>query len=775
MDHNLKMSPAPAAMPDPEPPPSLGGSRDGAAGSGQSPPGWAGAGAPRLGRYRVGPLLGRGGMGEVRQAWDTLLGRKVALKLLTAPHPAAILRFLREAQLQARVTHPNVCRIYDVEAAGEVPFIAMQLVQGPDLLQAAPGLTVDQAVAILHTVALAINAAHRLNLIHRDIKPSNILLESDGQGGWSAFVADFGLAKDLGGTPATQTRFPMGTPEYMAPEQQRGDGGTLGPAVDVYALGATLQVVAGLAQQGATVAGRPPSRPGDRRFGKAVRGLPRGLRVILARCLEERPQDRYHSAGELAEDLRRYLDREPLLAQRGGWRRDLRRHLRTHRVLVGALALVLAVAAGSGAWFARMTARNQRQAALAQRFALDIRDLESFLRIERLIPPHDLRPVRALAYRRLEGIRRDMAELGPAAAGPGNLALGRGYAALGDLDQAQAALEAAQRSGYANAQVARALAQVHCAFSLAMSGDAWRGGAERSLAPLRAAHLREARAQFDRSGSPGDLEEAALRIQEGDYLTGLAEARAAFREAPWLYEAKVEEARALTGLGLVRAAKGEVQAAASLFRESELAVQSAEAIGQSDEAVTLADLDGRIRRLDLLRLDANAERLAWEAAERLADQALAINPDHPRALDAKVYVVLRGAGALLRAGRDPEPDLHRAERYLAPWVASPDLRPLVALRRRWIQCLRARQRLARGQAPDLDWALEETHGGIWTLEALVLGAQWAARRGGDPGPWLRAFWAHPEPDLPAADGPRRQELQTEARRLGPREMERVPR
>ena len=375
------MIPALASPPDPER--TVPGDL---AGPGPVQPDWAGAGAPRMGRYRLGPLLGRGGMGEVREAWDTLLNRRVALKLLTALHAAAILRFMREAQLQARVTHPNVCRIYDVDASGEVPFIAMQLVPGPDLLQAAPGLGLDQVVALLHAVALAINAAHRLNLVHRDIKPSNILLEPDGQGGWTSYIADFGLAKDLGGDSASQTRVPLGTPEYMAPEQRRGEPGALGPAVDVYALGATLQVAAELARKGGSGESPNPFRPVDRPPGPS-RGLPRNLRTILSRCLEERPQDRYHSAGELAEDLCRYLDGEPLLAQRGGWRRDLRRNLRAHRLLVAVLGLVLAVGAGAGAWLGRVALRNQRQAALAQRFALDSRDLENALRVERLIPP----------------------------------------------------------------------------------------------------------------------------------------------------------------------------------------------------------------------------------------------------------------------------------------------------------------------------------------------------------------------------------------------------
>jgi serine/threonine-protein kinase len=736
-------------------------------------PPWAGPEARRLGRYRLGPLLGKGGMGEVYEAWDTLLDRRVALKSLTVPFASALPRFMREAQLQARITHPNVCRVYDVDASGDVPFIAMQLVQGPNLLQAAPDLSTREVVEILHAVAMAINAAHRLDLIHRDIKPSNILLEPDGMGGVNTFVADFGLAKDLAQEPATQTGVPIGTPAYMAPEQLRGDPEALGPAMDVYALGATLRVVLGLARAGSQDGRKDGSGPLERDApGSATgRSLPRKLRMIIARCMEERPLDRYHSAGELADDLRRYLDGEPLLTQRGTWFRELRRAARAHPALAPSLAMFLALGGGFGAWSIHMTARGRRQADLAQRFALDTRDLQSRMRIERLIPVHDLRPARALMFSRLERIRGDMAALGQKALGPGSLALGRGYAALGELDRARSALETAWDRNYATAEAAYALCRIHCAYCLRLADDTIPGAADRNLAPLREPHLAAARACFAKAGGTGweppELGEAALLVQEGAFSAGLAKARQVFRDAPWLYEAKLEEARALTGLGRERLDRDDARAAMSLFREAELAAQVAQAIGQSDEACYLADLAARIQRLGLGGMPLREALTAWTEAERLADKALAIDPDSALALEAKVYVVLHRAMVLAGAGRDPEPDLRRAERYLAPWAESPGLAPKVRLRKCWIQFLRTEHRMARTGGPgrDLGWALEERGGGIWTLEALVLEARWLAHHRQDPGPWLRAFWARQEDDLPGIDRPRLRELQAQARRV----------
>jgi serine/threonine-protein kinase len=130
-----------------------------------------------VGRYVLGPILGQGGAGEVREAWDVVLCRTVALKVLRKMEPVGLIRFMHEAQIQSRIVHPNICRIYDVDNGGGVPKISMQLVRGPTLAQVAQQLTVKEVVTLLARVAEAIHAAHRVQLIHRDLKPSNILLE----------------------------------------------------------------------------------------------------------------------------------------------------------------------------------------------------------------------------------------------------------------------------------------------------------------------------------------------------------------------------------------------------------------------------------------------------------------------------------------------------------------------------------------------------------------------------------------------------------------------
>jgi serine/threonine-protein kinase len=264
-------------------------------------PPWLATSSRRIGRYVLGPSLGRGGMGEVFAAWDTFLGRLVALKLILGGGATALLRFMQEARLQARVDHPNVCRVLDVDIEGDQPFISMQIVKGPSLSQVQ--LEQREILAVMRQVADAVHAAHRLNLIHRDLKPGNILLERNAAEGWTPFVCDFGLAKDLGADSLEVSQAGAGTPAFMSPEQLFLNGAEVHVASDVYGLGATLLQA---------LAGNLPQRGGTAEEGLAVPDdLPKDLQAILRRCLAWDPQDRYPTAAALAEDLRRYLDGSP--------------------------------------------------------------------------------------------------------------------------------------------------------------------------------------------------------------------------------------------------------------------------------------------------------------------------------------------------------------------------------------------------------------------------------------------------------------------------------
>jgi Tol biopolymer transport system component len=307
-------------------------------------------------RYRILDLVGGGGGGQVYRAFDEQLGRNVALKFLNYAGPEQSAQLVAEARTQARIKHPSICQVFEVVESNGRPFIAMQLIDGPTLHDAAPRLNQTEKVSILRRVAEAVDAAHQQGIVHRDLKPGNIMLER-ATDGWHPYVMDFGLARDLDKTVSVGM---AGTPHFMAPEQARGDVRAIGPATDVWALGATLFEV---------LLGRPPFdadsvlsilRMVETEEPTIPSSLPRDLSAIVSRCLEKAPQRRYASAGALALDLAAFERSEPVSARRGSWARSVRLAARRHSVAATLIGVVV-VGAPLGWWLVkRQAVRNWR-------------------------------------------------------------------------------------------------------------------------------------------------------------------------------------------------------------------------------------------------------------------------------------------------------------------------------------------------------------------------------------------------------------------------------
>jgi serine/threonine-protein kinase len=303
-----------------------------------------GADLPQLPGYLVEALLGRGGMGVVYRARHLRLNRTVALKMLLAGRCARleeVERFQREAEAVAALGHPNIVQVHDVGDADGRPYFTMEFVEGGSLAEQIHGVPqpARQAAALVATLADAIHAAHQNGIVHRDLKPGNILLTADG----TPKVTDFGLARRLEGDGGlTISGTPVGTPSYMAPEQARGQKAAIGPATDVYALGAILYEL---------VTGRPPFRAesATATLQQVVADEPvpparlnprvtRDLETICLKCLHKEPHRRYASAAALAEDLRRFERGEPIKARPVGPVERVVRWVRHRPALAGALA-----------------------------------------------------------------------------------------------------------------------------------------------------------------------------------------------------------------------------------------------------------------------------------------------------------------------------------------------------------------------------------------------------------------------------------------------------
>ena len=385
--------------------------------------------AGQFGRFRILGPLGQGGFGIVFLAWDPSLRRQVALKVPqpeTQVTPETRKRFQREAQAAAGLDHPNIVPVYETGRVGTVTYIASAYCPGSTLAdwlarQGRP-VPVRDAVAMVATLARAVEHAHERGVLHRDLKPSNVLLqhsgadypvgkEVDSLADLQPRITDFSLAWLADGEgPKTLSGVPLGSPPYMAPEQAEGRLKAIGSPTDLYGLGCILYEL---------LAGHPPFRGESQletlRQVIAVDPIPLRrtrkdisveLEAIVLKCLEKAPARRYPTARELADDLDRFLAGEPTRARPPGRWEKVTRAARRHPAAVVILtlgALFAGALLGGRHWFesrlneSRQTARrledevrDRRSEARRAQYVADLRQVPGYIRKRQTREAHEL-------------------------------------------------------------------------------------------------------------------------------------------------------------------------------------------------------------------------------------------------------------------------------------------------------------------------------------------------------------------------------------------------
>ena len=610
-------------------------------------------------RYRLDRLIGQGGMGRVYRAYDVKLQRVVALKFLQFTDDETRQRFFHEARSQARITHPNVCQVYDVGQHEGQLYIAMELVEGEPLGKASGQLTLEEKILLLKQVADALQAAHRLGIIHRDIKSSNIIAVKAESEQWRAVLLDFGLARDLdSAAQLTQTHALLGTPSYMSPEQVRGDSLLIDRRSDLYSMGAVLyELLTGTPPFVGSVEAvirqtlqDDPVPPRQRQPS-----IPLDLEIITLKCLAKEPQQRYGSSQQLSDDLERYLLGRPILARKSSLFYRLRKMAARHVALLSLGLLLLVSAATLLGLSVRAQHQAEHRARLAQQLGREIEQSDLFLRMVYSLPLHDVRKEESVVRERVARMQRQLARMPPLEASLAHYAIGRSLLILRDYDDAITHLKAAVAPDPADPEVHQTLGRALGArYNEALteigfdSPDSWLALRKQQLGSelLTPARQHLERARTDQSGE-ALLNRAILHLHREEYdqaLEAAAAAAAGLALESWRSEAKKVTGDIEAAISARHRHRGEVAPARSALERALVQYRAALEMSRSDPTYHLALAQTYHSMMILDRLEGKSPQSSFDNCLAACNQLQTVLPDSiaARRIRAQAHLVIMG-------------------------------------------------------------------------------------------------------------------------------------
>jgi tetratricopeptide (TPR) repeat protein/tRNA A-37 threonylcarbamoyl transferase component Bud32 len=626
--------------------------------------------------YELNGEVARGNFGRVMAARDRRLDRSVAIKLLHQRGGSLEARFRREALVTARLPHPSIVPIYEVgQFPGGELFYAMKLISGSSLRDviAAAGSLDDRIALLPHVIAAAdaIAYAHSRNIIHRDLKPANIMVGAFGE----TVVIDWGLAKALQ-DPDVEAEHPsalhdsaeltsagavVGTPAYMPPEQAQGSA--VDARADVYSLGAILYH---------TLSGRPPYRGDSDSVIEQVRsgpppalekiepGTPSELAAIVRNAMQRAPEQRYPSAREMVDDLRRFQTGQLVRAHRYSplvlGRRWMTRHPRFMTLVL--LGVLVAGAAG-------LVGRERKAAAARLRLAADlsaqVEREKARLDVDYRSPLHDTRPTIAAVKEHMRGIEAELSTGRDSDRALGLYALARVHMTLREFPAARQELEAAMRLSDHPAEVQAALGRTMAE----LYGEALHD-LETLPPPLRAQRakalqqsLRDPALQLLKREASSALVRGIIALFEERFDEALVLARQAAVEDPTGYEGLLLQGDVEIARTIKEKLSGHRAEALAGLDRAGAAYRAAAEIGRSDPFAHQRECQRTSLVVDVQRNTSRLERKVADEAVAACERAQRANPDLPSILLDEAHLYEQLAENNLLFGLDPRPELQR--------------------------------------------------------------------------------------------------------------------
>ena len=612
--------------------------------------------------YRIEALLGLGGMGRVYKAFDPKLNRYVALKFIRSDNENLKKRFVREAKAQAQIEHDNVCKIYETGEVDGNPYIAMQFIQGDTLQKIVKELSLEQKVLIMQKIADAVQHAHRIGIIHRDIKPSNIIVEHKEDGSYRPFIMDFGIARELSDPGMTATDVVVGTPSFMAPEQMTTHA--VDRRTDIYGLGATMYYIfsgqAPFQGSGMEILAKLSSED-PTPLSKTMSSIPSDLDVIVSKCLEKDPLRRYDSAKALVDDLKRYLDGEPILAQRASFGYRIKKRLKKNKTVATILAITSIIIFALVIFSILSYWRASNQVKIARQFSQSVEAMDWIMRVASMSPLHDIRKEKDQVKKQMQEIQSMMNRSGVAAIGPGNFALGRGYLALQNYDQARVHLEKAWNAGYQSKEVANALGITLGALYKDQISEVNRIkdketrkkkllAIEKDYRDPAVRYLKQSSGLEARSPEYG---EALLAYYEKNWDAALRLSRISTEKIPWLYEAKMLEGDVFEQLGEQASQEGNFNLANKNYKAGAESYTKAEEISRSNSELFKNQCTlfrGLLAVDSATGIDAKKD---YQSSTDYCKKAITVDPKDASAYELSARTAWRWGETEYLAGHDP--------------------------------------------------------------------------------------------------------------------------